>query len=314
MSWLANTNPVLVKELRGRMRGARAFIVLTAFLLILALPTTLLYLTTASTVTFNTFDAGQTIGKTLFIGVVTIALIQVMIVVPSQAASAITSEKESETYDLLISTLLPPWKIIIGKLAAALAYALLLIVAVIPFMALSFFFGGVTPLEVVLALVGLMVTCILFGSIGILWSVIMRRSLAATTVTQATNVVVLLGIPFLAAVAGLLIFNDWPPPAWTASTAFIYAWISFLCLHPFIALGATELYLAQGETRLFFPASETSAQPFVPIAPQNAPLEAIIPHPWLLFTIEALIISALLVALSIRWLQPLDEKPRRKRR
>ena len=52
-------NPVLIKELRGRMRGARAFIILTSFLLILALPTVLIYLTTASTVTFNSFNASQ---------------------------------------------------------------------------------------------------------------------------------------------------------------------------------------------------------------------------------------------------------------
>ncbi len=154
MSWIADRQPVLVKELRGRMRGGRAFVVLTLFLTVLSLFMLLLFLAVRSNVGTDPFSAGQTIGKTLFIGVVTIALIQVMIIVPAQAAAAITSERERETFDLLVATLLPSWKIILGKLLAALAYAVLLIVAVVPLMGIAFFFGGVTGSEVVIALLG----------------------------------------------------------------------------------------------------------------------------------------------------------------
>lgn len=321
MSWLANAHPVLVKELRGRMRGGRAFLILTVFLLVLAVPTTLLYLVAAENVRFNSLNAGQTIGKTLFLGIVFIALVQVMIVVPGQAAAAITSEKERETYDLLISTLLPAWKIIIGKLFAALAYALLLIIAVIPFMAVSFFFGGVTMLEVVLALVGLFVTVLLFGAMGILWSVIMRRSLASTIVTQATSVAVLLGIPFLMFVFAMLFFRESPMPNWTASPFFVYPWIMLFSLHPFMALGWSEMLLTQGEARLFFPAEAASSSPYIPtgndgfgnVAVENA-LQFLVPHPWLLYTIEALLLTTLLVFISIRLLRPINEGPRRPRK
>ncbi|MBV9790028.1 MAG: ABC transporter permease subunit, partial [Chloroflexi bacterium] len=310
-----NANPVLVKELRGRMRGARAFIILTVFLLILAVPTLLIYLSVAESVRFDPFSAGQTIGKSLFIGVVTIALIQIMIVVPGQAASAITSEKESETYDLLISTLLPPWKIILGKLAAALAYALMLIVAVIPFMAVSFLFGGVTIQEFLLALLGLFVTVMLFGSIGILWSVIMRRSLAATIVTQATSVVVLLGIPFLMVVFAILFLSRSPEPLWASSRVFVYLWTMFLSLHPFMALGASELLLSDGQTGLFFPAAENTISFLIPFSNRNGALQNfMLPQPWLIYTIQAVLLSALLVFFSIRLLRPLDDRPPRRRR
>lgn len=322
MSWLANTNPVLVKELRGRMRGGRAFLILTVFLLVLAIPTTLLYLVAAEQVRFNSLNAGQTIGKTLFLGIVTIALVQVMIVVPGQAAAAITSEKERETYDLLISTLLPPWKIILGKLIAALAYALLLIVAVIPFMAVSFFFGGVTVLEVTLALLGLFVTVLLFGAMGILWSVIMRRSLASTIITQATSVAVLLGIPFLLFVFAALFLQNSPLPSWAGSPVFVYLWIVFFSLHPFLALGWSEVLLTQGEARLFFPANVAANSPYI-LADSNRlvddlngnnALQFVVPHPWLLYSIEALLLTALLVFLSIRLLRPINDGPRRAKR
>lgn len=312
MSWLSNSNPVLVKELRGRMRGARAFIILTVFLLILAIPMTLIYLAVADVSSSNTFNAGQQIGKSLFIGVTTIALIQILIVVPGQAASALTSEKESETYDLLISTLLPPWKIIIGKLLAALAYALLLIVAVIPFMAMSFFFGGVTLLEMVLALVGLFITVLLFGSMGILWSVLMRRSLAATIVTQATSVGLLLGVPFLIFIFALVFFRD-APPDWAGSPWFIYPWSILLAVHPFIALGATDVLLSSGETSLLVPVGE-NGWPFVPVGRGDNWPELVLPHPWLMYTIEALILTGILIFFSIRLLRPINDGPRRQRK
>ena len=141
---------------KARLRGGRAFLVLTLFLTVLSLFMLLLFLAVRSDVGNDPFSAGRTIGKTLFIGVVTIALMQVMIIVPAQAAAAITSERERETFDLLVATLLPSWKIVLGKLFAALAYAVLLIVAVVPLMGIAFFFGGVTAGEVAIALLGLL--------------------------------------------------------------------------------------------------------------------------------------------------------------
>jgi len=305
---MMNRNPVLIKELRGRMRGGRAFAILTAFLLTLAIPATLLYLIAAQDISSNAFNAGQTIGKTLFVGISFIALVEVLIVVPGQAASAITAEKERETYDLLISTLLPPWKIVLGKLMASLAYALMLIVAVIPFMAVSFFFGGVTVLEVVLALLGLFLTVLMFGSMGILWSTILRRSLASTIVTQATTALVILGIPFLMAAFVLIFMRGLDRPEWIASPFFFYPWIMLVSVHPFVALGSSEILMSQGEARLFLPAEVAAGSPYIVAssAEVNAMGQYWVPHPWLLFSIEALLITAVLVFWSIRLLKPTE--------
>lgn len=283
-------NPVLTKELRGRMRGARAFVVLTVFLLISSAFTLLLYMAMREEVAYDPFTAGSRIGKTLFLGVATVALIQVMIIVPAQAAGAIAGEKEQETYDLLITTLLPPWKIVLGKLLAALAYAVLLIIAVVPLMALAFFFGGVTGTEVMIALLGLLATALLYGSVGILWSTLARRTIAAMVLAQATNVLVLLGIPFLMVVFGtLFVFNEPRPPDWLATYPFIYAAGSLLAVHPFIALGGAELLLANGEERWFFPIPELPGAN-----------EIWIPAPWIAFLIAAIGVSVVLIFLATR--------------
>jgi len=308
-------NPVLTQELRGRMRGTRAFTILTIYLLVLAGVVTLIYLATASQAQFDTFNSGRTIGKALFLGTAFIALVQVGLIVPSQAANAIASEKERQTYDLLILTMLSPWKIVVGKLMAALAYALLLIVAVIPFMALSFFFGGVTGLEVVLALVGLVVTAVLFGSLGIFWSTLMRRPMAATITATAVNVALVLGIPFLMAVFLAVVSSSGPFPSWTSSPFFIYPWIALTSLHPFVALGASQWYLSQGQSSVFFPIDNNASGTFLIPAQGPFPADLLVPHPWFMYTIEGLLLSVLFIFLSVRLLKPLNEgAPKRKGR
>jgi ABC-2 type transport system permease protein len=293
MSWFEDKQPVLVKELRGRMRGARAFIVLTVFLMVLSSFTLLLYLAVRSSVGDDPFNAGRTIGKVLFLGVAGVALIQVMIIVPAQAAGAISTERERETFDLLIATLLPAWKIVLGKLLAALAYAVLLIVAVVPLMGLAFFFGGVTGTEFAIALLGLLITALLYGSIGILWSVIATRTLMATVMTQATNVLVVLGLPFIAYVIGaLFIFNQPQTPTWVQTYPFVYIAGAFAALHPFIALGAADAYLSSGETRLLIPLNE------------NQPHNVWIPAPWIAFTVVGLVVATVLTLIAIRLLRP----------
>lgn len=301
-----DSQPVLVKELRSRMRGARAFWILTVYLGILSGFALLLYLAVRSTVSNDPFSAGQTIGKVLFLGVAAVALIQVMIIVPAQAATAISGERERETFDLLIVTLLPAWKIVLGKLLAALAYAVLLIVAVVPLMAIAFFFGGVTGTEVAIALVGLLVTAVLYGAVGILWSVIALRSMVATVMAQATNITVLLGIPFLAYVFAAIFLFQGTEPTWLYSYPFIYAAGLAVAIHPFIALGAAEAFLSQGETGLMI-ALRNGNQP--PIW---------IPAPWLAFTIEGLFVAVVLIVIAIRLLRPIEQRqdraPRRGRK
>ena len=309
MSWLADTQPVLVKELRGRMRGNRAFVVLTLYLLVLGGFALLLYLAVSSSMQSNPFTAGRVIGKTLFLGVATVALIQVMIIVPAQAAAAISGERERETFDLLIATLLPAWKIVLGKLLAALAYAVMLIVAVVPFMALAFFFGGVTGSEVAIALLGLLVTALLFGAVGILWSVISARTIAATVMAQATNLFVILGIPFVMYVfAAVFLWSVGPNwPAWIQSAPFVYSAYAIVALHPFIALGATEMFLSTGQGSWLVPLDWGPGARFW------------IPSPWIGFVVEGTVVAILLIALAIRLLRPNEprafgnRRPRRQR-
>ena len=74
---------MLAKELRGRMRGARAFVVLTIYLLFLTAFTLLLYFIAKLAVSSNPTTPA---GKTVFLGLVAFELGLVCFLAPSFTA------------------------------------------------------------------------------------------------------------------------------------------------------------------------------------------------------------------------------------
>ncbi|NJO83590.1 MAG: hypothetical protein HC828_12770 [Blastochloris sp.] len=63
------SNPVLMKELRWRMRGNRALITLTVYLSIIGVVTLLVYLAVVSSMSFGApnLEAGRAVGKAIFL-------------------------------------------------------------------------------------------------------------------------------------------------------------------------------------------------------------------------------------------------------
>src|SRR5215212_10587274 len=163
---LADLNPLLTKELRGRMRGWRAIGILTGYLFLLTGVTWLAYALISSNISENDITSAQ-LGKFLLGVVVAFQLFFVALLAPAFTAGIITGEREKQTYDLLMTTLLRPRSIILGKMGAALAWLLLLVLSVVPLASLSFLLGGVALEEVVLALVLILAATYFYGAIGL---------------------------------------------------------------------------------------------------------------------------------------------------
>lgn len=79
-------NPVALKELRGRMRGPRAFIVLTVYVALMSLFTVVLYLIYATSRTVMLSTTGGVIGKLIFGGIVAVELFLVCFIAPAFTA------------------------------------------------------------------------------------------------------------------------------------------------------------------------------------------------------------------------------------
>lgn len=289
------SNPVLVQEMRRRMRGKRAMIILTIYLSLISVITLLIYLAFYGA-SSSGIEQGRDIGKAIFITVIIASMIQISIIIPSLTAGSIAGEKERQSYDLLITTLLSPWEIIIGKIGSAISFAFLLVVAVLPLAGLAFLFGGVSGLELAFAMIILIVAAILYASVGIFWSVIARTSLGSTVRAQATVILALLGIPFLFVVVSIGEIWNWN---WfediMSIPIFFYAFGAIVCFHPFVSFILTEIALSEGENPFFFTIDPGRGDIFVP-------------SPWIAFTFLGLLVSAILLIISVRMLRPVQYK------
>jgi ABC-type transport system involved in multi-copper enzyme maturation permease subunit len=189
---------IMVKELRSRMRGRRAFILLTIYLGLLALIAYGVYLITAPSADsgfggLGAANASARVGQAIFIILSIFQLILICFIAPAATAGQISLEREKQTLDLLISTPMRPGAIIIGKLAAALAYVVLMIVAAVPITAIVLMYGGATVGDIVRQQVVLLAVAAGLGAVGLFYSALLKRTQAATVLTYITVLAMTLG-------------------------------------------------------------------------------------------------------------------------
>jgi len=207
-----------VKELRGRMRGRRAFVVLTLYLLLLAGFAWMYELILERQ--YNTGLGGSaafasaSIGQELFAGLMMLVTLLVVLLAPAFTAGAISLEREKQTLDLLVTTPISSLAIVIGKLLSALTYVFLLIGASVPLTAMVFVFGGVAPDDVIRGYIVLVATAFGLGAFGLFCSTLVKRTQAATVITTFGVMAMTLGsifiLVFWGAMTGVRIGPDVP--------------------------------------------------------------------------------------------------------
>jgi len=220
-------NPIIVRELRTRMRGVRPYAILTVFLVLMTLAGLGIYLLMMQRVRLGSMVMSAQVGQALFKGLAFVELLLVVFLAPAMTSGAISGEREHLTYDMLMATPLRPGQILWGKLLSALSYLFLLIFAAVPVFSVVLVFGGVELNALLKTLALLVATTITFGAVGMACSALLRRTSRATTISYML-VLLLIGVPtLLASVWGQFSvpMGQNPPPA-------------LLYLNPFSALTA----------------------------------------------------------------------------
>jgi hypothetical protein len=186
--------PVLVQEMRVRQRGAKAFVVMLFYLLILSVATMLMVY---FMMPHNTTDSRQMseLGQGIYAALTFLQLVMVVLIVPAYSSGAVSSERERGTFDLLALTLLSSSSIVTQKLAAAIGQVVMLILASIPVMSVVFLLGGVSPVEVIVAYAILLVTAIALGALGMLCSCCLRSSRTSTFAAYSIILLFMAGLP-----------------------------------------------------------------------------------------------------------------------
>lgn len=237
-------NPITRKELRSRMRGGRAFIILTLYLLILSLFITLFYTAISQQ---SSVESIRTSGRAIFTIIILVQFFLATMTSSAFTSNAISSERERQTLDLLRTTLLSGRSIVNGKLASGLGYVLLLIAASLPLHGLALMLGGIDLSEFLISQVVMTLTAFFFALWGLYASTKMKTTFGATSFSQVGVIGMILILPIIA----FSTFSLWGISYLNvegAQTAFL-AYVALLAAatHPFISLVISDImYLQNG--------------------------------------------------------------------
>ena len=181
-------NPVARRELQERFRTLRSPILLSAWVLAAGSLTFLAYLFARGAAEsrlegigfagLGSVFAASSMGSFILHAVLLGLMSAVVFVVPGQAAVTIVGERDRQTLPLLQVSQLSASRIIVGKLASALAFILLLLVVVTPLLVIPVLLGGVTVVDVLAGLGMVAATAVTIGALS-MWISARARSMQA---------------------------------------------------------------------------------------------------------------------------------------
>ena len=211
-------NPIVANEYRTRMRSWRATFAVAVCVLLLGG----LGLGVAGALSGNAFLGEVNVGLIVFAALTLFQAVLLTFIVPGLTAGSITGERERQTIDLLLCSRVSPFAVLWGKLLASMSFVVLLLVMFIPVYGLFLLFGGVDVLQMAKAFLVTVVSSLTLGTVGLLFSTISRRTVAAMVATYATAFALVFGTVLL----GLLM----RPPASAPPVIYISPVVSLITI------------------------------------------------------------------------------------
>lgn len=268
-------NPIVLRVIKGGSRRLPHLWARTAYLLVLLL-----------VVLFSVLSGGggnQSLNELaksstqVFTFVSLLQLAMMCLLAPVFTAGAISQEKDTETFNVLLTTPLTNAQIVLGSLCSRLFFVIALLLSGLPIFCITMLFGGVTSHQIFLSFGIAGCTAVVTGSLAILISVIRVG-------TRGTIFSFYMGIAMFL-VAGFAL-GMWPrtfvPESVIPGTSEGMSWLA--PLHPFLAL-AVALNL-------------THAPDPSTIGHYSWPLQAAVRSPHATYMVLTLLVSVLMVAFA----------------
>lgn len=189
--------PVLMKEMRVRMRGIRAPILLfisTALTIVIGL---MIIIPGWNDISANDVHSMEQVGVHLFQGIIILLGILCGLIAPALTAGSISLEREQQTLDLLLLTRLSNLNILFGKLLSALSFITMILLCAIPVVAISFLLGGVDPAQLCWSAAIIFITACFFSTIGLFCSTRFAKTSTAVATAYCICIASLLLLPLL---------------------------------------------------------------------------------------------------------------------
>lgn len=185
-------NPIVKKEVKVQSRSMKLCLSLLGYELILTLVSFfVMFLIDAESRYSDTNVYSQLTNLYPVLGVAQIIILG--IIVPVQTASAISGEKERQTFDIMMTTSMTPFSVIMGKVMTAVMESMFFVAGSLPIMSLVFVIGGMSWAYLFWFFGVAMLATIFAASIGIFCSAVCRKTISAVIMTYAWYILFFVG-------------------------------------------------------------------------------------------------------------------------
>lgn len=197
-------NPILLRELRRRMRGKALVYSIITYIILMTLSTVLVLLFKSPSPFArpgqDLLNQMVDVGQTLFLWIVGIQSLLVLIVAPTITAGMTTGEKERKTFDFLRVTTITRWMYVMGCFLSTAFYVALALICALPLLSLTFLYGGVAMEDVVRTLFTLLGGSCILSAFGLYISSVCERTRTAQGIIVFLIFAVLFG--------GFIVYNQ----------------------------------------------------------------------------------------------------------
>lgn len=226
-------NPVIDKEYRLRMRTSRSMWTLLAYLIAMGLFAGVIFSIVGISSGRNAYDNEFSGIAFIVLSFAQLGLIAFMS--PGLTAGVVSSEREKQTLNLLLTTQQSSFTIIVSKLLSSIGFILLIVFASLPLYGIVFLYGGISPDQLLSVFAFFIFNMFVFGSFGILFSTLFKRTMMAVIVTYGVVLFMFAGTGIIY----LLFFSGYTNyiHSGNASQNLDFSWIlHFLAINPAFAM------------------------------------------------------------------------------
>lgn len=185
-------NTVLRNESKIAVRSIKFTLMIFAYIAVLSIAVMIYY----NSVNEEIFSNGLYLesSKLFYVVMALGQAVLLLFIVPALSSTAICSEREKQTLDILLSSKLTPLQIIIGKVSASSLRVIILIISTMPLYAIGAIIGVVKISNILALIIFFIVNTIFVSSIGVFVSTYIKTSKVSTALSYALVLFIYIGI------------------------------------------------------------------------------------------------------------------------
>jgi ABC-type transport system involved in multi-copper enzyme maturation permease subunit len=225
VSWL--TGPIFGKELRVSSRRRRNYALRFCYVALLSMFVVLVWANQVKYRGVGVFQVSRmaSAAKTIVVTIAWFQFCATQLAAIVMLSTSISDEIYNRTLGLLMTTPIPSFQIVIGKLLSKLLQLILLLAISLPLLAVVRVLGGVPWGYVIYSLCMTLTAVIFVGSVSLFFSILSRRAYAVIIITVMTLGALFVLFPVLAAI---LLHRYVSEDAFFAVLSYLNPYVEFL--------------------------------------------------------------------------------------